>query len=303
MIPAPDSVRSPAVLRPRLRISPPWPGGPSASGSVGARAPRSPPWSSSPSAWLHRSPCCRTWIIPRTPIRAPGHPRRRRPRRPPMSSATSAWRCPCPMDGTGGRISTPTRRDPRCRPPRSICDRSGRRTTTWPPPRAGPWVPTTSSWCSRICRISVPAPDSRPPPPGRMLTETGRSAGRLTFENGGRWLDLRVEIGSSPPPQELVDRANGVLAGLGIEPSETPAPRDGWKTHVNPLNGISIHVPQDWVVRNDLVPALLEPHIVLGAGNYPLSTGGDCGPDNALADLPSDGVLLWILRYDRPDGR
>ncbi len=138
---------------------------------------------------------------------------------------------------------------------------------------------------------------------GEEGVDQSHSAGRLTFENGGRWLDLRVEIGSSPPPQELVDRANGVLAGLGIEPSETPAPRDGWKTHVNPLNGISIHVPEDWVVRNDLVPSLLEPHIVLGAGNYPMNQGGDCGPDNALAALPPDGVALWILQYREPNAR
>ncbi len=139
---------------------------------------------------------------------------------------------------------------------------------------------------------------------GQEGVDRHHSAGRLTFTTGGRWFDLRVEIGSSPPPQELADQASRVLAGLQIEPSETPSSRSGWKTHLNPLNGMSIDVPETWVVRNDLVPSLLEPKIVIAAGNYArLYQGGDCGPDNALADLPPDGVLLWVLRYDRPNGR
>jgi hypothetical protein len=127
------------------------------------------------------------------------------------------------------------------------------------------------------------------------------SFARRLFVVGGRWFELRVDFGGHPPVSSLLAELNGVLATLHIAAAELPATSPGWVTHVDLQDKLSIDTPQAWGFHTDPVPALIEPPIVFAAGTErPIPQGGDCGPDNALKDLPADGVLLWLTEYRRP---
>jgi hypothetical protein len=119
---------------------------------------------------------------------------------------------------------------------------------------------------------------------------------RLTFENGGRSFDLWADFGSDPAPTGLVDEVNGALATLHVEPAVVPAER-GWLEHLDLEDQASIQTPQGWFFNEDPVPALLEPRVIFAASTARILPGGECAPDNATNDLPSDGALLWVVEY------
>lgn len=67
----------------------------------------------------------------------------------------------------------------------------------------------------------------------------------------------------------------------------------------DPQRGVSALLPAGWHAAAELT-SLTFPREVITLASYPLRRGGSCGPDRALADLPSDGALIFVFEY-RPD--
>jgi hypothetical protein len=151
--------------------------------------------------------------------------------------------------------------------------------------------------------LTVPPPD--PHPEEGWPVSPGHSDGRARFTIGGRWFDLHVEFGALTPTAASVDRANALLSNVAIRAAVTedsPPGHPGWVTFHDLQDGISMQGPRDWIARTNLVPALIDPHVTLALATYPAPQGGDCAPDNALADLPRDGMLLWAEERVGPGG-
>jgi hypothetical protein len=49
------------------------------------------------------------------------------------------------------------------------------------------------------------------------------------------------------------------------------------------------------------VPSAVDPNVDVAYGTWDFPTGGSCGPENALRDLPSSGAFVWIDEYADPD--
>jgi hypothetical protein len=120
---------------------------------------------------------------------------------------------------------------------------------------------------------------------------------RRTFTSGGRSFDLWADFGSDPAPAALVDDVNGALATLEIEATVLAGDEPGWVEHRDLQDEVSIQTPQDWFLNEDPVPALLEPRVIFAASTARILQGGECAPDNATRDLPSDGALFWVVEY------
>ena len=68
-----------------------------------------------------------------------------------------------------------------------------------------------------------------------------------------------------------------------------------------PQLGVFFIIPQGWRSLEDPSgPA--EPETILAVASYPIERGGDCAPVRALAALPSEGALAWVLEYRSPRG-
>ena len=146
--------------------------------------------------------------------------------------------------------------------------------------------------------ISV-EPQSCPCTPAGV--DDSHSFARLEFVNGWRWFDLWVDIGSKPAPAGLVAQVNSVLSSLSITPAELPGAYEGWRTHFDLADRVAMDVPDTWGFHTDPVPSLDEPRVLFAAGTEsPIPQGGECAPDNALKQLPSDGALIWLLEYSNP---
>src|SRR5205807_7234068 len=108
----------------------------------------------------------------------------------------------------------------------------------------------------------------------------GHDFARKTFRFGGRWFDLGVDFGSSPAPVTLIDEVNRVLSTLQITPIEWPGVFQGWTTHIDLADRVSIDTPDSWTFNEDPVPGLLSPRILfgVGSGTFPSDPkeGGAC---------------------------
>jgi hypothetical protein len=160
--------------------------------------------------------------------------------------------------------------------------------------------------------------DGAPPPDGHVLYER-------TFTTGGRAFTLLVEFGAEPSPAQI-ERVNGVLAGIAIQPAANPeyTPAPG-TTRVGPIydgddvpavragdanrtlhwdyEDATMQLPDGWTGRTYPVAGLERPMSLLAAGSWYFTPGGYCGPINALAELPSDGALVWVDGFGRQPPR
>src|SRR5204862_7242773 len=117
-------------------------------------------------------------------------------------------------------------------------------------------------------------------------SERGHDYGRGHVVIGGRWLDVLADFGSTPAPSGVVAEVNHVLSTFSVLPARLPGTFQGWVTHVDLEDGVSMDTPETWGFHTDPVPALIEPPIVFATGTEtPIPQGGDCGPDNALKNL------------------
>jgi hypothetical protein len=130
------------------------------------------------------------------------------------------------------------------------------------------------------------------PPPGHSLFYR-------SFAFAGRQFDLFVEFGTPSPSAEQVARLNAVLGTLQIDPPQTWPPPVESPAPV-PDVAVSVDVPSGWVEKDEPVPGTTGLRVVAAYGTWDFPTGGGCGPEPALADLPSDGALVWLVEYANP---
>lgn len=129
------------------------------------------------------------------------------------------------------------------------------------------------------------------PPPGHALFYR-------SFAVTGRQFDLFVEFGTPAPSAEQLARVNDVLATLGIDPVDSPPPSA--EPAVAPEAAVSVDLPAGWIAKDDPVPSSSAPRVVAAYGTWDFPTGGDCGPEPALGDLPTDGGLVWVVEHADP---
>lgn len=133
--------------------------------------------------------------------------------------------------------------------------------------------------------------DGTSPPPGHALFYR-------SFAVSGRQFDLFVEFGTPAPTAEQLAGVNEVLGTLEIDPPDTPPPPID-STAV-PENPVSVDLPAGWIGKDDPVPSSSGPRVVAAFGTWDFQTGGECGPEPALGDLPADGALVWVIEYADP---
>jgi hypothetical protein len=109
-----------------------------------------------------------------------------------------------------------------------------------------------------------------------------------------RWFDVWVEFGTRPAPDALTTEVNEVLGSLRVGPDS------GWVIHHDRDDAVRLSTPATWTWREDPVPNLGEPRILFATGTWDFPSGGECGPDPALEDLPADGAFVWLLEYRIP---
>jgi len=126
------------------------------------------------------------------------------------------------------------------------------------------------------------------PPPGHALFYR-------SFAVTGRQFDLFVEFGTLAPSAEHLARVNDVLATLGIDPFDNPP--SSAEPAVAPEAAVSVDLPAGWIGKNDPVPSSSAPRVVTAYGIWDFPTGGDCGPEPALGDLPRDASLVWVVEH------
>jgi hypothetical protein len=91
---------------------------------------------------------------------------------------------------------------------------------------------------------------------------------------------------------------NDVLASLQIDPADTvPVVQPSVAVPAAP---VSVELPAAWIAKDDPVPGSSAPRVVAAYGTWDFPTGGDCGPEPALGDLPTDGALVWVAEYADP---
>lgn len=86
-----------------------------------------------------------------------------------------------------------------------------------------------------------------------------------------------------------------VATSCGANHIETPA---SVRFH-DPVLGLSGEYPGGWN-RARALTNMADPREVLALASYPLRGGGragECAPKAALADLPRDGALIWLIEY------
>jgi hypothetical protein len=119
-----------------------------------------------------------------------------------------------------------------------------------------------------------------------------------SFAVTGRQFDLYVEFGTSSPSADQLARLNDVLGTLQMDPPRTPPPPV--ESALVPARPISVDVPTGWVAKDEPVPGTSGPRVAAAYGTWDFSTGGACGPEEALAELPPDGALVWFVEYANP---
>jgi hypothetical protein len=129
------------------------------------------------------------------------------------------------------------------------------------------------------------------PPPGHTLYYR-------SFATGNRQFDLWVEFGTADVTATQLGRVNDVLATLRIEPGPPVPPLGG--DSPAPTAPVSVDLPAAWTARQDSVPATVDPRVVASYGTWDFPTGGTCGPEPALQQLPTDGAFVWVEEYAAP---
>lgn len=144
--------------------------------------------------------------------------------------------------------------------------------------------------------------DGTSPPPEHSLFYR-------SFAVGNRQVDLWAEFGTPEVTGEQLEKLNSVLGTLQIDPVETrpwaavsgSGPVEG--SGSVPPAPVHVDLPSGWIEKEAPVPGSSSPRVVAGFGTWDFPTGGDCGPEPALADLPDDGAFVWILEYADPGYR
>jgi hypothetical protein len=142
-----------------------------------------------------------------------------------------------------------------------------------------------------VCPMCEILDNGTSPPPGHSLFYR-------SFAVDGRQFDLFVEFGTEAPSAEQVSQLNGVLATLQIDPPQTPPPAA--ESAPVPDLPVSVDVPTGWVEKDEPVPGTTGPRVSAAYGTWDFPTGGECGPEPALAELPADGALVWVVEYANP---
>jgi hypothetical protein len=139
--------------------------------------------------------------------------------------------------------------------------------------------------------------DGTSPPSGNALYYRG-------FALNGREFDLYVEFGTAPDAAQLAS-VNDTLNTLEIQPPTTPPPPSPSPSPFPPGPPASVHadLPVGWTASLDPVPSAENPRIVAAYGSWAFPTGGDCGPEPALAALPEDGAFVWVVEHSDPGNR
>jgi hypothetical protein len=119
-----------------------------------------------------------------------------------------------------------------------------------------------------------------------------------SFAVAGRQFDLFVELGTATPTDDQLARLNDVLATLQIAPPESSAPAES--PAVVQEAPISVNLPAGWIEKEDPVPGSVAPRVVAAFGTWDFPTGGGCGPEEALQQLPEDGALVWVVEHASP---
>jgi hypothetical protein len=88
------------------------------------------------------------------------------------------------------------------------------------------------------------------------------------------------------------------VVAAGDDPPLRPkaAQSDSRVTLGDPAHAVSGALPAGWDVQGHAT-ALSFPVELFTAGSYRVATGGSCGPQQALDDLPSDGALIFAFEY------
>lgn len=150
--------------------------------------------------------------------------------------------------------------------------------------------------------------DGRGPPADHTLLAR-------TFSVGDRRFWLYAEFGTPDVTDAALQTLNQTLATLRIDATGSLEPSDPGATptmlppgpaftasEITTFDylGVRINVPAGWtVVAASLSESAVAP-VVAAFGSWPLPTGGACGPEPALASLPTDGALVWIAEHPDP---
>jgi hypothetical protein len=124
---------------------------------------------------------------------------------------------------------------------------------------------------------------------------------------GDRFLNVQVFFGRNDPNEAMRGEADAVLATLAVS-GQPPAPAPaGWHKHHAPKVGVAATVPDGWHVGEEPLTDSIDPREVLALASYPLQDGGNGGgpcvaAQPAVAAMPADGALIWLLEYRRPRG-
>ena len=119
---------------------------------------------------------------------------------------------------------------------------------------------------------------------------------------GDRFLNVQVFFGRNDPDEAMRAEADAVLATLaasGQPPAPAPA---GWRQHHAPDPGVHATIPDGWHLGDEPLTNSSHPREVLALATYPLQGGGNGGgpcvaAQPALAPMPADGALIWLLEY------
>jgi hypothetical protein len=175
-------------------------------------------------------------------------------------------------------------------------------------PRDGVVISAVSSWqaAGRVApRLTPPIKladgyflaDSYEGQPGPQVS-TQLILGRL----GDRFLNVQVFFGRNDPDEAMRAEADAVLATLAVS-GRPPAPAPaGWRKHHAPELGLRATIPDGWHLADKPLTATKDPREVLALATYPLEgegkAGGPCATAHgAVAAMPADGALIWLLEY------
>ena len=180
-------------------------------------------------------------------------------------------------------------------------------------PRDGVVISAVSSWhaAGRVARPLAPPIELTD---GYFLADSyeGQPAPHVSTQLifgrvGDRFLNVQIFFGRNDPDEAMRAEANTVLATLTVS-AEPPAPAPaGWRQHRAPELGLAATIPDGWHVGEEPLTESVDPREVLALATYPLGAGGSGdGPcvaaQRAVAAMPADGVLIWLLEYRPPRG-
>jgi hypothetical protein len=100
----------------------------------------------------------------------------------------------------------------------------------------------------------------------------------------------------------LITTAIAVASPAGdAHTSATRGLREHARTEVSP--GVSLVPPDGWQLFTAPITALTFPAERLLLTSYPTERGGNCSPDRAERDLPTNGALIYLFEYRKRVGK